>query len=122
MADDTRVIKLVNINEDEHTYLLSKASSGDSCYIVLCDHTYNDYNIDDYIKTNFGTFWKILDIKYLFRFVELTSDYEDDVCWATKEKVRISMKNGGQREFSVIEVEKSTYSAAVGDLPEAGEC
>lgn len=122
MADDNRVIKLVDITQPEHTFLMSKASSEDDCYIVLCDRTYNDYSIGDYIKTPYSTFWHITGITYYFRFVELTSNYEDDVCWETKEKLRHNQVNGGQREFSVLKVEKSTYAEAVGDLPEVGEC
>lgn len=122
MTEDKRIIKLISIEPEEHELMLSLAAKGDPSnppFCIICNPSYNDYEIGDYVKVS-GTasFWKVTGVRICFQFA--ANPKAEVQCWVTGEKMRRAQNL--QREYSVITLEKSTYSAAVGELPDPGEC
>lgn len=119
--NDLRKIKLVKMKPAEHADLNIKASEGrNDLYILLCDQTYNDYNPGDFVKTDYDTFWKVEKVIYLFRYVEHTF-YK--LCHSSREKLREAYEKNNCREYSLLQVVKSSYDEAVAKKKtDTGDC
>ena len=108
--------KLIKMLEKEHEYILKlnnkegEGSEQTGPFIILNDDTYDKYEIDDIVKSEYSTFWKITGITYCFRYTE-NPEFERCI-WETKEKMRKNMRNHGQCEYSIIYLSKISDAEA----------
>lgn len=114
--ENTR-FKLIKMLEKEHDQIVSlyneegEGSEGEGPFVILIDDTYNKYEIGDIVKTEYGTFWKVTGITYCFRYTE-NPEFERCI-WDTKNKMTQNMRNHGQREYSIIYLDKLNNDEAL---------
>lgn len=124
ITDKTK-IKLITILPQEHQQCLdllsedSVGSEGSGPFVIINDNTWNNFTTGDVIKTEYGTYWGIVETRLCFRWTE---NPEFDRCiWETKEKMRIEKAKTERREYMILYLEKLSNSDIIKLIGESGQ-